>query len=345
MNLMMVTGNGSSDSRTRLSRGLTRLMLRIHVTPSVTRSATLIHPLPATHMKRFITTFRCQSPVTRYRHLAGGLALGALLAAPPAPAAVTYATGDLLLGFHTASGVGSGTSFVFNLGPATDYKNDAYTTPPVNDIGGVLTSTFGPGWYNRNDLYWGIAAVRDAAAGGPNAVVNGDPKATIYVSQATTTPGTSTPWSLASGSTVISVATSIATMQGATGSDLSLSGGFEGAPEAAGTGGRGILQDEGVFINSWDEFNPVGGNAFGNILTGGVQGALGTGQPFASLDLYRIVGRPSASAVPSDPAGEGRYITTFTLNSSGIIGTVPEPTGALLLGLTGALALLRRRRA
>lgn len=296
-------------------------------------------------MKPSVRSLFCKPPALKNPLAAGVLTAGVLLAAPLAQSAVTYATGDLLLGFHTNAGVGSGTSFVFNLGPAADYKNDAYTAPPVNDIGAVLTSTFGAGWYSRNDLFWGIAAVRDSAAGGPNTVVNGDPKATIYVSKVTTVPGESDPWTLASGSTVISAATSVATMQGATGTDLSLSGGFEGATEAAGTGGRGVLQDEGTFINSWDEFNPIGGNAFGNILTGGVQGAFGTGNPTTSLDLYRIIGRPSASADPNDAAGEGRYITTFTLNSSGIIGTVPEPAGALLIGLAGSLALLRRRRA
>lgn len=284
-------------------------------------------------------------PGRKHSLLTGALVCGAILAAPLSQAAVTYAVGDLLVGFHTNAGVGSGTSLVFNLGPATDYKANAYATPPVNDIGTALTSAFGAGWFSRNDLFWGIAAVRDSAAGGPNTVVNGDAKATIYVSAPTSAPGTSTPWTLASGATVISAATSIATMQGATGSDTSLSGGFEGATEAPNTGGRGVLQDEGTFINSWDEFNPIGGNAFGNILTGGVQGALGTGQPAAFLDVYRIVGRPSASANPNDPAGEGRYITTFTLNEQGIIGTVPEPTGAMFLMLAGSVAVLRRRRA
>ena len=270
-------------------------------------------------------------------------AAGLVLGAGSSSAAVTYSVGDILLGFHTAAGVGSGTSFVFNLGSAASYKNNPSAVPLVNDISGVLTATFGSGWFNRGDLYWGIAGVRDAAAGGPNSVVNGDAKATIYISRAASAPGASAAWSLASGSTVISSATSIATMQGATGVDLSLSGGFEGATEAAGTGGLGVLQDEGNTINSWDEFNPIGGPAFGGILTGGVQGPLGTGTT-AYLDLYRLVGRPSASANPNDPAGEGRYITTFTLNSQGIIGTVPEPGSVLLLGLGGAAALLRRRR-
>ncbi|MFN0128988.1 MAG: PEP-CTERM sorting domain-containing protein [Verrucomicrobiales bacterium] len=296
-------------------------------------------------MKPTVHTYFRRTAALSARHSAAFLAAGALLSAPLSEAVVTYSVGDLLLGFHTNGGVGSGTSFVLNVGPAVNYKNDAYSTPLVSDIGNVLTNTFGTDWYSRSDLYWGIAAVRDAAGGGPNTVVNGDAKATIYVSTAASAPGESTPWTLASSSTVVSAATSIATMQGASGSDLALSGGFEGAPEAPNTGGRGVLQDEGTFINSWDEFNPIGGNAFGNILTGGVQGAFGTGQPMTYLDLHRVVGRENANATPNDPVGQGRYITTFTLNSAGIIGTVPEPTTALLLGLAGAAALLRRRRA
>jgi hypothetical protein len=271
------------------------------------------------------------------------VAAGLILGASSSSAAVTYAVGDLLVGFHTAAGTGSGTSFVFNLGSAASYKNSPGTGPLVNDISGVLIATYGSNWFSRNDLYWGIAGVRDYASGGVNTVVNGDAKATIYISRAASAPGASTAWSLASGSTVISAATSIGSMQGASGNDLTLSGGFEGATEAAGTSGRGVLQDEGTTINSWDEFNPIGGAAFGNILTGGLQGPLGTGTT-AYLDLYRVVGRTSASATPNDPAGAGRYITTFTLNSQGIIGTVPEPGSVLLLGLGGAAALLRRRR-
>jgi hypothetical protein len=271
------------------------------------------------------------------------VAAGLILGASSSSAAVTYAVGDLLVGFHTAGGTGSGTSFVFNLGSAVSYKNSPGTGPLVNDISGVLIATYGSNWFSRNDLYWGIAGVRDAAAGGPNIVVDGDARATIYISRAASAPGASAAWSLASSSTVISAATSIVTMQGANGSDLTLSGGFEGATEAVGTSGRGVLQDEGTTINSWDEFNPIGGAAFGSILTGGIQGPLGTGST-AYLDLYRVVGRTSASATPNDPAGAGRYITTFTLNSQGIIGTVPEPGSVLLLGLGGAAALLRRRR-
>jgi hypothetical protein len=132
-------------------------------------------------------------------------------------------------------------------------------------------------------------------------------------------------------------------MQGASGSDTSLSGGFEGSTEAAGTGGFGVLQDKSTTINDWSEFNPVNGTAFGT-LSGGVQGALGGG-PIEYLDLYRVIGRESATADPNDPVGQGRYITTFTINSAGIISAIPEPSSALFLGLAAMVPLLRRRRA
>ncbi len=274
------------------------------------------------------------------------VAAGLFLGANGSSAAVTYSVGDLLLGFHTSAGTGSGTSFVVNLGSAASYKTNPGTVPAVTDLSAALTSTYGNNWFSRTDLYWGLAGVRDAAAGGPNTVVNGDAKATIYISRAASAPGASTAWSLASGATVVSAATSIATMQGASGSDLTLTGGFEGSTEASGTSGRGVLQDEGTTINSWDEFNPIGGAAFGGILTGGIQGPLGTGTT-AYLDLYRVVGRPSASATPNDSAGEGRYITTFSLNSQGIVAAataVPEPGAGLAAALVVCGAILRRRR-
>ncbi len=273
------------------------------------------------------------------------VAAGLFLGANSSSAAVTYSVGDLLLGFHTAAGTGSGTSFVVNIGSAASYKITPGAVPAVTDLSAVLTSTYGSNWFSRTDLYWGIAGVRDNASGGPNTVVDGDAKATIYISRAASAPGASTAWSLASGSTVVSSATSIVTMQGASGSDLTLSGGFEGSTEASGTSGRGVLQDEGTTVNSWDEFNPIGGAAFGGILTGGIQGPLGTGTT-AYLDLYRVVGRTSASASPNDAAGAGRYITTFSLNSQGIIAAtaVPEPGAGLAAALVVCGAILRRRR-
>jgi hypothetical protein len=272
------------------------------------------------------------------------LAAGVLLSAPQASAAVTYATGDLLVGFHTASGQGSGISFVFNLGPAVHYRDNAYTTPLVNDIGGILSSTFGANWFSRSDLYWGIAAVRRASGAGSADVVNGDPRNTLYLSRSASGAGLSEPWTLPSASTISSTATNISAAQGANGTlPDTVTGGFEGSLDAPGTFGFGTLQDEGSINNSWDEWNPIGGAAF-QTLAGGIQGPFGGAGSQKFLDVYRMQGVSSASATPNDPIGQGRYVTTFSINESGIITTIPEPTGALLTALGLAIPVLRRRR-
>jgi hypothetical protein len=265
---------------------------------------------------------------------------GVTLAAGSASAAVIYNPGDLLLGFHTAAGQGSGSSYIFNLGPAHEYRDNPTKLVTSSDLSVDLTATFGANWFSRTDLFWGIAAVRDPSGSGGNTVVNGDPKAAIYISKDTQTPGGSAPWNLAASSATnsaetISVATSINTMQG----------GFAGKTETATSGGRGTVQNEDTTINSWDEFNPIpSGAAFGGFLTGGVQAPLGGGA-VESLDLYRLLGRTATTATPNTAPGAGSYVTTFTINSSGIVTTaVPEPTSALLLGLGIAATALRRRR-
>ena len=264
---------------------------------------------------------------------------GVALATGSASAAVIYNPGDLLLGFHTAAGTGAGSSYVFNLGPAHEYKTAPTKLVTSSDLSVDLTATFGSNWFSRTDLYWGIAAVRDPSGSGFNTVDFGDPKAAIYISKDTGSPGSSTSWNLAASSATnsaetISVANSINTMQG----------GFAGKAETVNSGGRGIVQNEDATNNSWDEFNPIpSGAAFGGFLTGGVQAPLGGGA-VEFLDLYRLLGRTAATATPNTAPGAGSYVTTFSITSSGIVTAVPEPTSALLLGLGVAATALRRRR-
>ena len=268
---------------------------------------------------------------------AGGLGPGAQRTA----AAVVYNPGDLLLGFHATAGTGANASYVFNLGPAHEYRTNPTQLVTSNNLSVDLSATFGAGWFGRTDLFWGIAAVRDPAGSGPNTVVNGDPRAAIYISKETISPATSLAWDLPAdggdptkSSPTISVANSISGMQIA----------FTGRTETATSGGRGTVQLEDATINSWDEYNPIpNGAAFGGILTGGVQASLGGGT-LEYLDLYRVLGRTSASATPDSGAGDGVYVTTFSINAAGLVTAVPEPTSALLLGLGVAVSALRRRR-
>jgi len=257
---------------------------------------------------------------------------------------MVYAPGDLILGFQATGGDGSSNTYVYNLGAGTGFR-DGTTTGLIANIGADLATTFGVGWFGRNDVYWGIAGVRDPSAGGPVGVVNGDPKATIYVSRvAGAGAGSSTPWVLASGPTVISAATSVASMQfGFT----TINGSDVITPETQrvptpGSGGRGTIQGTGD-INNWSVFNPVGGPAFGNVLTGGVQASLGDGGAVHWLDLYRIMGRASASATPNTPLGQGLLVGSFSINAVGEVSfqTTSAPSNpydiwAAASGLGGA---------
>lgn len=263
----------------------------------------------------------------------------------PARAQMVYTPGDIILGFQATGGDGSSNTYVYNLGAGTGFR-DGTTTGLIATLGADLATTFGIGWFGRSDVYWGIAGVRDPSAGGPVGVVAGDPKATIYVSRGTAAgAGTSTPWVLASGPTVISAATSVASMQFGfntlNGSDVITP--ETQRPPTPGSNGRGTVQGTGD-INNWSLFNPVGGPAFGNVLTGGVQAALGGGDTLW-LDLYRIMGRSSASATPNSPLGQGLLVGSFSINAAGEVRfqaastpSNPYDTWAGTFGLTGASA-------
>jgi len=261
---------------------------------------------------------------------------------------MTYAPGDILVGFQATGGDGSSNTYVYNLGAGVGFR-DGTTTGLIATLATDLNNTFGVGWFGRNDVYWGIAGVRDPSAGGPVGVVNGDPKATIYVSRtAATGAGSSTPWVLASGPTVISAATSVSSMQfgyNTTNGSDTITAENQRTPTPS-SNGRGTVQGTGD-INNWSIFNPVGGPAFGSVLTGGVQAPLGGEGTEKWLDLYRIQGRSSASATPNTPLGEGLLVGAFSINAAGevrfqVASTPSDPfdTWAATFGLTGAEAAI-----
>ena len=298
-------------------------------------------PVPSAHTRHHMT--RSYSPP--FALLASASLFFAGLAGH-SQAQMTYAPGDIILGFQATGGDGSSNTYVYNLGAGVGFR-DGTTTGLIANIGADLAGIFGVGWFARNDVYWGIAGVRDPSAGGPVGVVNGDPKATIYVSRiAAGGPGSSTPWVLASGPTVISAATSVASMQFGyntiNGSDV-ITPDTQRTP-TPGSNGRGAVQGTGD-INNWSVFNPVGGPAFGNVLTGGVQAPLGGGGATQWLDLYRIMGRSSASATPNTPLGQGLLVGSFSINAAGDVSfqaastpSDPYATWATSFGLTGAEA-------
>ena len=113
----------------------------------------------------------------------------------------------------------------------------------------------------------------------------------------------------------------------------------------ANSAGRGIIYPD-ASPNSWEFWNPQPGGPSFTIYTGSIEGAFGTAASVVQLDLYRILNR-TAGANPSGPVGTGTYETTFTIDASGNINAVPEPSTFALLGLAGAgaaVAAWRKRR-
>ena len=115
-----------------------------------------------------------------------------------------------------------------------------------------------------------------------------------------------------------------------------------------------------------DDRNPITGpgqqgTAFG-VFGGGVQQAGTAGNSAAcpltsrrdrvALDLYRVLGRNNVSGQVGGTVREGSYEGSVVLGTNGQvsfisgISAVPEPSGALALGLLGTVAGLgyRRRR-
>jgi hypothetical protein len=82
---------------------------------------------------------------------------------------------------------------------------------------------------------------------------------------------------------------------------------------------------------------------------GGTRGNFGAGTSGTALDLFRSLGT-TTGASPSGTARVGSYEGTFHINGSGVVSyattpaAVPEPSRALLLGLSATGLLFRRRR-
>ena len=242
-------------------------------------------------------------PLTR---IAFAILGGCMLMAPALDAqTVTYADGDLLMGFHATGGAGANQTYVYNLGSAITYRDATSAFTLQQSLGADLAAIFGPDWFARKDLYWGVAGVRDNSPFGP--VVAGDPSRTNYVSRAASGIGTSTPWSGFTSSSLSTSATRIKSFQDR----------FASQTATASSGNRGVVYGASL-PNSWAEYNPQPGGAAFTIFAGGIEGALGSGTSQAYLDLYRILATTEGAA-PGGPIGTGTREGTFSIDSNGTI--------------------------
>jgi hypothetical protein len=262
------------------------------------------------------------------------LALASSALVIPANAAVTFSNGDLILAIR--GGTEAKTLFV-NLGLATGYRDATTGNANVVTILSDLDANF-TGWKTRSDVTWGLFGVR--ATNTLTAGVNGDPGQTIYVSRAQTTLGTqATAWG-STGQTVgqtahTNAATNMNTVQGV----FDVATGTDNLPSQAAVLADAASGSYGTNGSTWAAFTNGGGT----------RGNFGAGTAGTALDLFRSLGT-TTGASPSGTLRVGSYEGTFFINDFGVVSyatspaAIPEPSRALLLGLSATGLLFRRRR-
>ncbi len=273
--------------------------------------------------------------------LAGTVAL-------PASAAVSLENGSLAVAFYQvlAGNVVGPNTLVVDLGQASLYReNTAYnvSVSTINsglasaNIGTQLSAAFGENWADSGTVRWLV--VGNVAQGtGP---ISGDPGRTSY-------------YSVGAGNTFTTIPSGVRIQ-----SSNQITEFFTATQdETATVGNADAAQIPTSALGSPDEFvNPVTtglwfqtGQDITQTLAAGTL-AVG-GQAFeGALDLYRVLHTTTGADLTAGlsgidaTTGTGQYIGTLTLDSSGNLGMIPEPSSALL-GLAGSLGLcLRRRRA
>jgi len=249
-----------------------------------------------------------------------------------------FELGNLFLGFQT-TGSGSENYVLANIGDSALLFRDA-TSNQINliNINAALTAQFGANWANRTDLFMGAGASwSNDEFGAPSR--NGDVFNTLYVGNPRQTLGVEGQ----SGSNGFSL----------TGNSVQeASNGLYGsgvAFESLGTSGVATISSTASLVDYNDQ-NPISGgiqgNAYNGVFSGGVQTTFGPGafgnfggvNVEAALDLYRI------GSTTGNSTYEGTVVLDSLGNVSFIVQPVPEPSVALMLGLTACVIGFTRRR-
>lgn len=288
--------------------------------------------------------------MTKSKYLIGAVAL-ALAAAAPAGAQTIASdlSSHLVVGFYATGGTGSTSALEVDLGAITNYVDGS-----GNALGGSsmwqvtnfsstdLSATYGATWNTRSDVYWGVIGTTTRTATGPQ----GQPIATLWVTNAESTPGTlSTPWTIAGSTTQKSWSSKLENVLSNT-----ASGGLAGATVTANSNFAAVLDSSsatyaftnadggsaGTSFSTWS-----GGNGIDNLTTV-------SGSNWVVSDLWELRSGTFGN--------DGTYIGSFGINSSGDLyfatsasafAAVPEPsTYAAIAGLLAlGIVMIRRRLA
>jgi hypothetical protein len=271
------------------------------------------------------------------------IAIGSALAASSAFGAnFIFNNGDLVLGFQASGGTGNTKNVFFNLGSGVSARNGVGMGTELGNIGSTLTGVFGSNWYTRSDVWFGVLGNLNAnpnSGVGNRPAVDGDPSRTWYVSRAASTAGSAA---------LISAGTYVSSSLGTAGTNFS---GLEGyLPNLTKQADGSAILDQSAnpteWNNSWSKWNPITNGAQGaslTVFTGGVQQTFGKTGSETFIDLQRVLST-STGANPAGTVGGGTYVASYSINSTGAITMVPEPSSTLLIGVAGLGLALRRRR-
>ncbi len=274
------------------------------------------------------------------------LAVSGLAVAPAVAQNPAFDYGDLVLGFQATGGTGSGSYLLARIGVASILR-DAAGTISLANIGADLTTAFGANWFERTDLYVGVAAIgsNDEFNG---YFQNGDPDLTPYIGIPRQSVG------------VAGTAGSFAPILNGAATQQAASAIFAAHSifEAAGTGTVSSIS-KGFNLTDYDDQNPIAAGVQGTaydvfaggtqvVLTAGLFGNVGGINAEAALDLYRI---QRFNDIPGQfglgqPTDVGTFEGTVVINSAGQVSlvSVPEPTTFGLLSVGAAIVGLARRR-
>ncbi len=272
---------------------------------------------------------------------------------------VTLENGSLALAFYqvNSSNVVQANTYIFDLGQMSLYRENTLNNVSIsavnssisNNISADLDAAFGGvsgSWATSGLVRWMVIGAAEASQG----TLLGDTARTFYLSQATdsTTPAS------AFGNGGLS-----------TGVRAQVAGGISAFDAGVLNSTSGTNPDGTIVpisgIKTIDEYVNTPNNSFNKpyfkqaqditqVLGANPYGANVVG----ALDVFRVINSTSGADLTAGLSSEnaavanGQYIGTFTLDLSGNLGignisAVPEPSGALALGIIGTFAGLGYR--
>jgi hypothetical protein len=234
--------------------------------------------------------------------------------APLVPAAeagnVSYAVGDLFLGFRATGGTGVTRDYLVNLGPASQFTvaTSAFTVPGLNGIAADLTAIFGADWNihraDASDVRWSISGTPGSA------VVGGDAARTLFITTPQATPGTlAAPRTRANSSAQAAPTNKLTALAGAF---LQVAG----VQNSSTANSPVAIIQAATDANSYASFQT--GDSSYSYFSPTIEGDFANGTAGSVLELYRLT--PATGLTIGTP---GDLVGTFTIDDNATLTFTP----------------------